>query len=191
MIPNKANIDSKFNIEIWISSRGASTDETKPCALPTQAALEAASAEPVVTTATGTTVAGNWYRAGITREDSLKLDGTPYQELLQQGSPKQTGLDHKLEAEILETEVTRTANLEGLLDYTCDIILKFRSSARVLYLKGFGFTLGYDNPFSKKKAAHNKFIAQKASDKINKVALVVSGFPTTQSDIYDGNLTAS
>jgi hypothetical protein len=191
MIPNKANIDSKFNFELWISSRGASTDETKPCALPTQAALEAAATEPVTTTATGTTVAGNWYRGGVTREDSLKLGGTPYQDLLQGGSPKQTGMDHKLECEIMETDITRMSNLEAMLDYTCDLILKQKNSARVIYIKGMGFTLGYENPFSKKKASHAKLTAQKASDKINRVALVVSGFPTTQSDIYDGNLSAS
>jgi len=190
MIPNKANIDSKFNIEIWLSSRGESTDESKPCALPTQAALEAASSEPVTTTTTGTTVAGKWYRAGITREDSIKLDGTPLQEVLQNGVPKQTGIDHKLVAEILETDTTRQNNIEALEDYMVDILIKYQNSTRVQFLRGFGFTLGSENPFSKKKASHLKLTAMKASDKINRVALVVNGFPTSVADIYDGNLQA-
>lgn len=191
MEPNKTNVKSDFNIEVWLSSRGASTDETKPCALPLKADLEAAASEPVTKTATGTTVIGNWYRAGITREDSLKLNGEPFSEALQDGTSKQTGLQHKLECEITETDITRTTNIEGILDYKCDIILKKRNDAKVWYLRGFGITLGYENPFSPKKASHNKLTAMKTSDKINRVALVTASFPTSVADIYEGNLATS
>lgn len=188
MLPNKANMRAEGGMEVWVSGRGSSTDENKPCALPTRAALETAESEPVNVTATGTTVVGNWYRLGEAREEAIKLNGSTLKEILSGGEIKQTGIEHKFECESVETDLARTINIESLNDQIVDIIIKEKNSARAYYLRGFGQALGYDDPFSYKKANSNKYEASKTSSKINKVALVTSGFPTVFAIIYVGNL---
>jgi hypothetical protein len=188
MLPDKTKIRSEGNMEVWASGRGTSTDETKPCALPTRSTLETAASEPVNVTATTTTVAGKWYRVGEAREDAIKLNGTPFKETLSGGEIKQTGLEHKIEVEGLETEVSRVANLENMNDQIVDIIIKEKNSAKVYYLRGFGQSVGYENPFSFKKANSIKYEASRYSSKINKVTLVTTGFPTTVAVIYEGDL---
>lgn len=191
MLPNKANAVAGSNWEVWLSGRGTTTDETKPCALPLRGDLETDVDGSVAKSATGTTIAATWLNVGGTREKSIKLAGKSLTDMLAGGIPLQIGLEHTLEAEGLEFTAAKIAALEALLDDTAvDAIIKKKNSAKCFYVRNIGIQMDYEMPFDDSKAHSFKITGSKKSDKINMVALVTASFPTSVADIYYGDLDA-
>jgi len=191
MLAVKSNTRKGGNWDVWISSRGSSTDETKCCALPLRSELETSSTGSVAKTATGTTVAATWIYTGASRDKSIKYNGAPLKDMLSGGIPLQTGQKNHFEVIILDVSVAKIIALETLkAGNAVDIIIKRRNSAEVLYLRTLGLVTNPDYPFDDDKADSILIVAEKTASGDNTVALVTTGFPTAVADVYVGSLDA-
>jgi hypothetical protein len=95
-----------------------------------------------------------WKEVGFMKQGSVKLSTDKFEIDLHTGEKQQLGVTLKLEADALETDAAKLTELEGMVNYRTDIILKPVNSTvtRVWKLLGFNMSVGLAGPMSMKDA---------------------------------------
>lgn len=109
---------------------------------------------------------------GSAKEGSIKLNGSPFEETLHDGTAQQTGIELKFEVEGLETSPTTIQYIENFIPYDCQIVLfpvgvAPANGGTAIRIDNVGISVGFNGAFTRKNANTFKLSAQRYADKFS------------------------